>query len=42
MIRIEEKQDVEPMCPHCKESLRLLWFRELAGMLGKRYVDPAN
>ena len=38
MIRLEVKEDVEPMCPHCKGALRSIWLRELAGMLGKRYV----
>ena len=38
MITMEQKQDVEPMCPHCKDPLRSIWFRDLGGMFGKRYV----
>ena len=38
MIRVERRDDVQPICPHCKESLEEVWFRELAGMFGKRYL----
>lgn len=38
MIRIEERNDVVPICPHCSTRLDGLWFRELRGILGRRYV----
>ena len=38
MIGIKEKNDADPICPHCTEPLAELWFRELRGLLGKRYV----
>lgn len=38
MIRLEEKPDIRPLCPHCGQALDELWFREIAGMLGKRYL----
>ena len=37
-MQIEHKQDIEPICPHCNQSLTKLWFRELLGTLGRRYV----
>ena len=38
MIESEEKYDVVPICPHCKSEVRKLWYQELRGYLGKRYV----
>jgi hypothetical protein len=38
MIHLEHRQDVTPVCPHCDTDLHALWFRELSGFLGKRYV----
>ena len=38
MIKLKEKDDVTPLCPHCSEPLDELWFRELKGLLGRRYV----
>jgi hypothetical protein len=38
MIRIEERDDVQPVCPHCSEPVDTVWFRELRGSLGRRYV----
>ena len=38
MIDMEERNDVTPICPHCGEGLSQVWFRELRGALGKRYV----
>ena len=38
MIELRERNDVEPVCPYCQEPLRELWFRELRGFLGKRYL----
>ena len=37
-MEVKEKNDVTPICPHCAESVREVWFRELKGMLGRRYV----
>lgn len=36
MITFEKKEDVSPICPHCKKELARVWFRELKGDLGKR------
>jgi hypothetical protein len=38
VITTEEKNDVTPICPHCKTELRLVWFQELFTFLGKRYI----
>lgn len=38
MIDLREKNDIVPLCPHCSEPLNEMWFNELRGLLGKRYV----
>ena len=38
MIQCQEKNDVDPLCPHCEARLRMLWVREVTGWLGRRYV----
>jgi len=38
MIKLIEKNDMEPLCPHCQGPLNDVWFRELKGFFGKRYV----
>ncbi|KPK86087.1 MAG: hypothetical protein AMJ81_02085 [Phycisphaerae bacterium SM23_33] len=38
MIRLEAKNDVSPICPHCSSELDTIWMRELTGFLGRRYV----
>jgi Zn-finger nucleic acid-binding protein len=38
MILFEKKDDVTPLCPHCKKELSTVWYRELKGDLGKRCV----
>lgn len=38
MIDLQAKDDVLPRCPHCEEDLIEIWYRELRGMLGKRYL----
>ena len=38
MITAAEKHDVKPICPHCKTEITNVWYQELAGFLGKRYL----
>ncbi len=38
MINSVEKPDVLPLCPHCKKEVKNLWYREIMGFLGKRFV----
>ena len=37
-MKTERMETVSPLCPHCEEELGTLWFRELPGFLGRRYV----
>ena len=37
-MEIVQKQDESPICPYCNNILTVIWFRELYGILGKRYV----
>ena len=38
MIELKEKEDVNPLCPHCSEPVMELWFRELRTTLGRRFI----
>jgi hypothetical protein len=38
MISTEKKEDVLPLCPHCKTELSTLWYRELMKDMGKRCI----
>ena len=38
MINCQENTEQYPVCPHCKTELKTVWFRELSGFLGRRYV----
>ena len=38
MLELQEKYDSGPICPHCKTELSVIWFQELRGILGKRYL----
>ena len=37
-IALEERNEVTPICPHCSAALNVVWFRELQGFLGRRYI----
>lgn len=37
MINLENKNDVIPICPHCKQEIQTVYFQELSGFLGRRY-----
>jgi uncharacterized protein with PIN domain len=37
-MELELKMDVDPICPHCSTVLKSLWFKELRGVLGRRYI----
>jgi len=36
MIYFEQRNDVAPICPHCKAELAKICYREMKGDLGKR------
>jgi hypothetical protein len=38
MIECTKRDDISPMCPHCSSQLRTVWFQQLAGVMGKRFV----
>jgi hypothetical protein len=38
MVELQERSDIDPVCPHCKIELKNIAYRELSGMFGKRYV----
>ncbi len=38
MIEVMKRDEVQPLCPHCATALRMVWFQQLSGHLGKRYV----
>lgn len=38
MIEAEERQDIRPVCPHCKTEVSRIFFRRLTGVFGKRYI----
>jgi hypothetical protein len=38
MITVEKKEDMQPVCPHCKVELTKIFFRDLKYDWGKRYV----
>ncbi|MCB1021079.1 MAG: hypothetical protein H6509_08170 [Bryobacterales bacterium] len=38
MIRIEERNDLTPLCPHCSQPAETLLCRRVESLLGKRYV----
>ena len=38
MLKLEERVDVFPICPHCSKELMTVWMRQIRSMLGRRYV----
>ena len=38
MTRLEPRDDVTPVCPHCSDELDTVWMHELRGTFGRRYV----
>ena len=38
MIELEEKSDIAPFCPHCNLEIKKIYFRELKGLFGRRYL----
>jgi len=38
MIISQQKEDIRPVCPHCKSEVSEVWYQEITGFLGKRYV----
>jgi uncharacterized protein with PIN domain len=38
MVKLRERNDETPVCPHCSTSLEEVWCRELSSSLGRRYI----
>ena len=38
MIECTKREDARPICPHCETALRDVFFQQLAGMMGKRFI----
>ena len=38
MVATMLKDDICPVCPHCKAEIKEIWYQEIAGVFGKRYV----
>jgi uncharacterized protein with PIN domain len=38
VLKLQQKDDVSPVCPHCKIELAEVWYRELKGGIGKRLI----
>ncbi len=38
MMTAEKREDVTPLCPHCRKNLTRVWYRELEPDLGKRLI----
>jgi hypothetical protein len=38
MIELQQRDDIRPLCPHCSAELRTVWFQQLKGLLGRRYI----
>jgi predicted RNA-binding Zn-ribbon protein involved in translation (DUF1610 family) len=38
MLHVEEKNDVNPICPHCGKELVTIWYRRVESVFGKRYI----
>ncbi len=38
MITFHRKEDVSPICPHCKKEITAIFYQELKGDLGKRCI----
>jgi hypothetical protein len=38
MIELKAKDNVFPVCSSCSETIREIWFHEIRGFLGRRFV----
>ncbi|MGD2136546.1 MAG: hypothetical protein PVF27_10315 [Gemmatimonadales bacterium] len=38
MVTMERRDDVAVLCPHCDQELHTVWFQEISGFAGRRYV----
>lgn len=38
MIESEERNDINPVCPHCNATLTRVFYRQVRSVFGKRYI----
>ncbi|MEM6514389.1 MAG: hypothetical protein AAF660_15365 [Pseudomonadota bacterium] len=38
MIRLEERDNIDPLCPYCEKPQRTINFRSVKSLLGRRYI----
>lgn len=38
MIPLKQRVDLIPLCPYCQEEVGTVYFQELRGILGRRYI----
>jgi len=38
MIELIAKNDIDPLCPHCSKGIKTLWYKEIKGTFGRRFV----
>jgi hypothetical protein len=38
VMELQQKDGIDPICPHCDSRLKTMLFKELRGFLGRRYV----
>jgi hypothetical protein len=37
-VELVHAEQAQPICPHCQAVLGQVWYRELPGALGRRYI----
>ncbi|NVK22223.1 MAG: hypothetical protein HWD86_06870 [Kangiellaceae bacterium] len=38
MLQAQERNDIQPICPHCEQPIGTLAYQEVKTTLGKRYL----
>ncbi len=38
MVELEEKNDIHPICPFCNIEINKVFYQQILGFLGKRYL----
>jgi len=38
MLKTVEKNDINPVCPHCEQELNTIYSQQMESTFGKRYI----
>ena len=38
MIELTQRSDIDPLCPHCTQTLKNVLYREIRTFWGRRYL----